>query len=106
MSRLMWMVAATLTVGAPGVLAQPRLPPCPGALSSATWTNCLGSHTYANGGTYVGEFKGGKRHGQGTMTFPNGERYEGGYVDDKRHGRGTLALRNGEKYAGEFREGQ
>ena len=41
-------------------------------------------------GTYVGEFKDGKRHGQGTFT---NSRLDGGYVgewkDGEKHGQGT-----------------
>ena len=33
---------------------------------------------------YVGEFKNGLRHGQGTETLPNGEKYVGEFQDDER----------------------
>jgi hypothetical protein len=69
-------------------VAQGRLPGCPGPFQSATWTNCVGSHTFPNGGTYVGEFKDGKRNGPGTMTFPSGEKYAGEYRDGMRNGQG------------------
>lgn len=88
------------------VEAQVRLPACPGQLPVAAWTNCGGTYTFPNRGTYVGEFKDGKRSGQGAMTFPNGENYDGAYRDGMRNGQGVLALPNGEKYAGGFRNGK
>ncbi len=42
------------------------LPLCKG--SASTWTNCMGTYAYANGEKYVGEFKDGAPHGQGTYT--------------------------------------
>jgi len=36
----------------------------------------------------AGEFKKGKRDGQGKEVVPNGNVYEGGYMSDKRHGPG------------------
>ena len=44
------------------------LPPCPGSYDKNTWTNCEGTHTWANGRKYVGGRKDGKWHGQGTYT--------------------------------------
>ena len=38
---------------------------------------------------YEGQFKDGKRHGQGTFYYANGDKYEGQFRDDKRNGRGT-----------------
>ena len=35
-------------------------------------TNGYGTETFANGSKYVGEFKYGKGHGQGTFTFADG----------------------------------
>jgi len=39
---------------------------------------------------YVGEFKDGKRHGQGTMIFPSGAKYVGQWKDNSFHGQGTF----------------
>ena len=44
------------------------LPKYPGSYTSNTWTNCVGTFTFANGDKYVGEFKDGERYGQGTST--------------------------------------
>ena len=37
--------------------------------------------TLADGGKYVGEFRDGKLHGQGTMTRPDGGKHEGAFRD-------------------------
>ena len=57
---------------------------------------------------YSGEFKAGRKHGQGVKTWPSGDRYEGGFVEDRREGTGTYAWGPrspwaGEKYSGGFR---
>ena len=51
--------------------------------------------TYPDGGEYVGEYKAGGWHGQGTMTYPDGDKYVGEYKDDKRHGQGTMTWPDG-----------
>ena len=56
------------------------LPPCEGS-DSSTWTNCFGTHTFANGAKYVGEFKDGKRHGQGTIAYTDGSVKKGMWRD-------------------------
>ena len=56
------------------------------------------SITFPDGSRYVGEFKDGKRHGQGTYTWydPFNKDYENKYVgqwkDDKQSGQGTWTL--------------
>ena len=35
------------------------------------------SYTYKTGSKYEGQWKGGMRHGKGTMVWPDGARYEG-----------------------------
>jgi len=54
------------------------LPPCPGSptLKSSTmlsWQHCFGTRIYPSGNKYVGEYKDGKWHGQGTYTFAKSE---------------------------------
>jgi hypothetical protein len=55
---------------------------------------------------YSGEFRAGRKHGQGVKTWPNGDRYSGAWQDDRRHGRGTYVFGRGpwqgERYDGEF----
>ena len=43
--------------------------------------NGPGMLKFADGGSYVGEFKDGKYNGQGTYTFANGSKYVGEYKD-------------------------
>ena len=38
---------------------------------------------------YEGQFKDGKRHGQGTFFYANGDKYEGQFKDDLKNGLGT-----------------
>ena len=58
------------------------------SISYVSRHNCFGSETYDGDEKYIGEFKNGKRHGQGTYTWPDGEKYVGGYRDDQKHGYG------------------
>ena len=53
----------------------------------------------------MGQFKDGRRHGQGTHTSANGNKYIGEFKDDKRHGQGIYTFANGNKYVGEFKAG-
>ena len=48
-----------------------------------------GTFTY-NDGKYVGEWKKGKQHGQGTFTWFSGDRYEGEWMDGTENGQGTF----------------
>ena len=80
------------------------MPPCIGSYNKTTWTDCVGTYTYANGDKYVGEHRDGKAHGHGTYTFSDGEKYIGEYRDDERHGQGTNTWPDGEKYVGEWKD--
>jgi hypothetical protein len=62
--------------------------------------------TYQDGRKYVGEFKNGKKDGQGKYAYPDGDEYVGGWKDDKKHGQGTDIFVDGSKGIGEFREGR
>ena len=65
-----------------------------------------GTSTVADGDKYIGEFKDGLfRHGKGTMTYLNGNEYVGGWVDGIRNGKGILTLPNGKKFVGYFNDG-
>ena len=44
---------------------------------------------------YVGEWKDGKQHAQGTYTFANGDKYVGEFKDDKLKGQGTFTFPDG-----------
>lgn len=88
--------------------------------------DCMGTTEYAGGGTYSGQMRKGKPHGEGEILQPNGDKYRLTFVDGQpgakgrvfyangdryegelspalyRHGIGTLILANGEKYTGQF----
>ena len=55
---------------------------------------------------YEGEWKDGKRHGQGTFTFPDGRKYVGEWKDGKRDGQGTHTLTDGRKFVREWKDGK
>ena len=65
---------------------------------------------YDNGDKYVGEWKDGKRHGQGKYTFGNGrwkgDKYVGQFLDDKFHGQGTYTFADGRKYIGQWKDSE
>ena len=71
-----------------------NLPSCTGT-NTDVWNNCVGTHVYANGAQYVGEFGDGLRNGQGIYVYANGVKYVGQYKDDQEHGQGTLYAANG-----------
>ena len=59
---------------------------------------------------YRGEFRAGKKHGQGVKTWPSGDRYEGEFAEDRREGRGKYTWGHGpwtgESYEGDYRADQ
>ena len=65
-----------------------------------------GTKTYADGGRYVGQLRGEKRHGRGIYTWADGGRYEGDWRDGKMHGRGIYTWTDGGRYNGEWRDGK
>ncbi len=73
--------------------------------SSHLFDNCVGAHAYANGDTYDGEWKAGKKHGQGSYTWADGERYEGQWDNGTKSGLGAYFWTNGDCYEGQFVDG-
>ncbi len=62
-----------------------------------------GKMIYANGRTYEGNWKFGKRNGYGILRYKSGNiEYEGEWKEDKRHGQGTSYGIIGNKYVGNF----
>ena len=68
--------------------------------------NGQGTYNFASGSKYVGEFKDGKKHGHGTYTFAGGDKYVGEYRDNKFHGQGTYTSANGKIQKGMFENGK
>ena len=60
-------------------------------------------HTYKSGAHYEGQWKGGMRHGAGTMTWPDGTKYEGTWDYNAAHGLGILIQKDGAEYDGRFK---
>ena len=82
-----------------------------GSWSATAWNNCVGTFVWASGSKYVGGYKDGKQHGQGTYTFGlnskwAGDKYVGEFKDGKQHGQGTYTWADGGKYVGEWKDGK
>ena len=58
-----------------------------------------------SGAIFEGEWKNGKRDGQGIERSANGA-YKGEWKEDKLHGVGTYTWANGDKYVGEWKDGR
>ncbi|KAL9178270.1 hypothetical protein ACHAXT_001698 [Thalassiosira profunda] len=58
------------------------------------------------GGTYNGQLKGGKPHGQGRLDWGDGDVYEGEFKEGVGCGRGAFKWADGRFYDGEWREGE
>jgi S1-C subfamily serine protease len=91
------------------------LPRCPGSPMNSfstvlSWTDCFGIWTISSGDRagykYVGEFRNGKSHGQGTATYASGSKYVGEWKDGKKHGQGTQTYAPGHKYVGQWKNGK
>jgi hypothetical protein len=82
-----------------------KLPTCQGA-DPTKYNNCFGRETLANGDKYVGEYKNGKPHGNGTYTLANGSKYVGEYKNGLPEGKGTSTYAEGGSYVGEFKNGK
>ena len=102
--RMKTLITLLLACCFGSAMAQSNLPTCEGA--RAAWTDCFGSHTFASGNKYVGEYKDGKRNGQFIVTYASGDKYVGEYKDGKRNGQGTYTFADGAKYVGEYKDGK
>mgnify|MGYP001397870783 FL=1 len=85
------------------ILVESSLPACKGT-HSKKWSNCHGTLTLPDGSKYVGEFKKGNQHGQGTYFFVGGGKYVGEWKKGKFHGQGTATYPDGSAYVGEFKK--
>jgi len=68
------------------------------------WNGQATISTLVHGDVYVGQYKDGKRSGEGKYTHANGEIYDGHWENDKRNGRGTNTWVSGAKYVGECKD--
>jgi len=87
------------------------LPKCPGSYNQNTWHNCFGTFTRADGSRYVGEWRDGKFHGQGTYYHLadnefKGDKYVGEFRDGKYNGQGTYTFADGGVLEGIFKDGE
>jgi hypothetical protein len=80
------------------------LPKCIGD-DISKWKMCEGNKTTSKGSKYIGEFKNGKYHGQGTIINSAGDKYIGEWKDGKFYGSGTLTYSNGDKKSGVWKDG-
>ena len=85
-----------------------KLPDCNININPTNWDNCFGTFKNQNGDLYVGDFKKGQYHGNGTYTFSpkgnfSGQVYTGEWLYGKRNGMGINVWGNGEKYIGEWK---
>jgi hypothetical protein len=90
-------------LGSANAVFAENLPACP---SSGYFHNCFGTHTFASGDKYVGEFRDDAFHGQGTYAFASGDKYVGEHNDGKPNGQGTYTFASGSKYVGELKDGK
>ena len=69
-----------------------------------------GTYTGKFGDNYVGQFKDGEFSGQGTYAWvtkdKKGAKYVGRFQNDKYHGQGTYIFADGAKYIGQFKDGK
>ena len=63
-----------------------------------------GTHRFADGGVYEGEFANGKHHGQGMYRYVGGAVYEGEWKSGNMDGKGIYQYADGAMYEGEFRD--
>jgi|TARA_Y100000294_G_scaffold167755_1_gene177238 hypothetical protein len=75
MTRILILLASLLVVG--NVYA---LPPCS---TAGFFHNCFATYIYPKGSEYVGEYKDGIPHGQGSLTFDDGSEILGEWKSGK-----------------------
>ena len=62
----------------------------------SSWSNCEGAIDFGGKVKYVGQWKKGKEHGQGTYTFAkSGNKYVGEWKNGKMNGQGTVTFAEG-----------
>ena len=71
--------------------------------SKSRWNNCLGTYNSWYG-TYIGNFKNGKKHGEGTIHYYNGDKFVGEFRDGKKNGKGAFTYSSGETSSGNWQD--
>ncbi|MEE2746130.1 MAG: hypothetical protein VX617_04520 [Pseudomonadota bacterium] len=91
------------------------LPPCGTAtaksmLQTQGWDSCHGNLYFETGrfrgDKYVGEFKDGRGHGQGTYIWVYEDKYVGEFRNGIAHGKGTYTSASGKVITGIWENGQ
>ena len=72
--------------------------------SCGSSTQEYANFTYKQGGVYVGEWRGGFRHGYGAMVWPDGAKYEGNWSYSRPFGAGKFVHVDGEIYNGRWKK--
>lgn len=60
---------------------------------------------YNNGDKYVGFFKDGKRHGEGSYYYVNGNQFDGNWVNGIKNGAGVMRYNDGTIFTGDWKDG-
>jgi hypothetical protein len=91
-----------------------RTVPAAGAMREYTYTGQMrggecfgfGRASWGTGGyeSYDGQWKEGKKHGQGILRIGNGDSYEGQWEDDEMHGQGVYKWGSGDSEEGRYEE--
>jgi hypothetical protein len=68
--------------------------------ADATTFSGSGELRWANGDTFTGTLRNGKRHGKGLFIWRNGQRYQGDWVDDVASGQAVVDFTNGNHFEG------
>ena len=58
------------------------------------------------GKIYEGNWKGGEKHGKGTINFGSGNNFVGEFKDNQKNGQGTFTWYNGAGSVGEWKDGK
>ena len=88
------------------IMIVPRQIVCPGSYNYTTWTNCLGTFTFASGNKYVGQWMRGFPNGQATFTYVSGSKYVGEWRDNTMNGYGVYTWADGETKEGIWKNGR
>lgn len=61
------------------------------------------TYTYSTGAVYDGEWRGGMRHGRGTIVWSDGAKYEGEWAFNAATGQGKFTHTEGDVYEGHWK---